>query len=141
MGAAASTTQGKGQGVVQPSTPTLAQPGQVSTQQPQTGGLGMGGVAGKGNAPVQPTVQPTVPPQGGKAPLTLEQQVALEPYINPARPMPVQQPIPAQGGKARAPSVPSVTPRIQGVAPINPAQTRLGLSALQANLAKARGGR
>jgi hypothetical protein len=46
------TLQGKGTGTVQPSTPTLAQPGQVSTIPAQGGGLGMGGVAGKGNAPV-----------------------------------------------------------------------------------------
>lgn len=56
---------GKG-GVQQPG---VQQPGfpQQSQVPAQGGGLGMGGVAGKGNAPVQPTV----PPQGGKGNMPL----------------------------------------------------------------------
>jgi len=51
----------------------------ASQNQPaQGGGLGMGGVAGKGNAPVQPTV----PAQGGKAPGTL----ANTPTLTTGRP-------------------------------------------------------
>jgi hypothetical protein len=74
MGAAAGVakpgTPAGGKGVAQPqviqsltSTPTITPPAQISTVPAQGGGLGMGGVAGKGNAPVQPTV----PAQGGKA--------------------------------------------------------------------------
>jgi hypothetical protein len=44
----------------------------------------------------QPQQPGQVPAQGGKAPLTPEQQAALGPYINPARPMP--QVSPPQGG-------------------------------------------
>ena len=107
------TIQGKGTGTVQPSTPTLAQPGQVSTLPPQGGGLGMGGVAGKGNAPVQPTV----PAQGGKGggqggnpEQLVALQAALQGQLDATRPTP-QQPIPAQGGKFPAnPQQPTSVP-------------------------------
>jgi hypothetical protein len=69
----------------------------------------MGGVAGKGNAPVQPTV----PPQGGKTPLTPDQIAALgsQPQMPPQGGglgmggvagkgnAPVQPTVPPQGGK------------------------------------------
>ena len=64
-----------------PYTPIGSQP----QMPPQGEGLGMGGVAGKGNAPVQPTV----PPQGGKTPLTPDQIAALG----------SQSQMPPQGGK------------------------------------------
>ena len=68
---------GKGGG-----TPMPAQGGKGGKPMPTQGGKG-------GGYPQQPLV----PPQGGKAQLTPEQQAALGPYINLERPMPlVQQP-------------------------------------------------
>jgi len=62
----------------------------ASQNQPaQGGGLGMGGVAGKGNAPVQPTV----PAQGGKFPGNPTQQPQAPVMPRPAMPRPAM-PIP-----------------------------------------------
>jgi hypothetical protein len=142
MGAAkpGQTIQGKGTGTVQPSTPTLAQPGQVSTipaqggkggvpsnvpgyaqpyvnalppQQPPQMGLGMGGVAGKGNAPVQPTI----PPQGGKAPLTPEQHAAISANADPARGLGLNLGDMLYGGGGQQPQV---QPQVQQPAPVMP---------------------
>ena len=87
MGAASTPAQGKGQGTVQPTQP---QP----TVQPTIpfegtgGGLGIGGVAGKGNAPVQST-QPAIPAQGGKfpsAPMQPTQTAPVYPTIGSTLP-------------------------------------------------------
>jgi hypothetical protein len=60
-------------------------------------------------------MQPQVPAQGGKAPLTQEQISALAPNIDPIRPMPqVQQPAPG----IRFPS--DFTPPAPGQTYINP---------------------
>ena len=62
-----------------------------------------------------------IPAQGGKAPLTPEQQAAFAPYINPARPMPqVQQPAPVMPRPVSQvmPRQPTPKPAPQGLAQI-----------------------
>ena len=62
----------------------------ASQNQPaQGGGLGMGGVAGKGNAPVQPTV----PPQGGKFPGNPIQPTIQQPQVPAQTVRPTPQPV------------------------------------------------
>jgi hypothetical protein len=75
----------------------LNQP-QVMPQKPDIDSYAGTKYAGTGG-PGAP-MQPQVPPQGGKAPLTPEQQAALGPYIN-NRPMP--QVSPPQGGFPQQP--------------------------------------
>ena len=116
-----------GKGGVQPTqpqspyTPIGAQGGKGGVQQP-----GRNPLYGTDADPRAPRVypqQPQVPAQGGKAPLTPQQQADLAPYIDPIRPMPQVSPpqggfpqrdlgygnppprptVPAQGGKGNMP--------------------------------------
>lgn len=119
---------GKAPGAVQPTQPQVQQPyrpiGLPPGQVPAQGGKG-----GTSNVPgyAQPYVnalnpqQPQVPAQGGKAPLTPEQQAALGPYINPVRPMPqVQPPYTPFGPGSAGPGVlmqPQVLPQQPGQVP------------------------
>lgn len=98
MGAKTPATGGKGTApVITPgATTTPVQPTQPQTPYtpigtaPQ-GGLGMGGVAGKGNAPVQPTV----PAQGGKFPGNPQQVSTVQQpaYGQPQQVPTIQQPV------------------------------------------------
>ena len=105
------TIQGKGTGTVQPSRPTLTQPGQVSTLPPQGGKGGAQNPDGTrtGTLPgyAQPYVnsmlnQPQVPAQGGKGgvqPPEMTQDRAAK-LAEMERMMRQGSQVPSQGGKA-----------------------------------------